>query len=367
MKKDGILVLENGETFYGESFAHKKINFGEVVFNTSMTGYQEILTDPSYKRQIITMTYPEIGNYGIIKKESQSKKIHAHGFIVKNYNHFFYNPDSEGTLSDFLKKEKIVALKNIDTRRLTRIIRDQGAMEAVISSKNLKKDQLLKLLQKQPRFNTFDLAKEVSTKKPYWFFKSPKERYLIGVWDFGVKTNILTLLANYPEVSVVVFPMTTPLEEILSYQFSGLLLSNGPGDPNTIDLNVIETIQNLIGRLPIFGICFGHQVLLKALGHEIYKLKFGHRGANHPIKNTSKIKTSISSQNHGYAVSGDKLSEKDNVEMNLNDNTVAGCFDLRKKCFSVQYHPEASPGPQDSYFHFDSFIELVKKNKKNAS
>ena len=361
MKKTGILVLENGDTFYGESFAFKGISFGEVVFNTSMTGYQEILTDPSYKRQIITLTYPEIGNYGIVKRESQSEKIHAHGLLIKNYNHSYNNPASNDNLKDFLKKKKIIALKNLDTRRLTKILRDQGSMEGAISSKTLKKDHLLNLLKKQPRFHTFDLASEVSTKKSYWYHREKEEKYRIGVLDFGVKKNILNLLSKN-QSSVLVLPITTSKEEIFANRLDGLLLSNGPGDPNALNEEIVIKVKSLIGKIPIFGICFGHQILLKALGKTVYKLKFGHHGANHPIKNFSTQRTTISSQNHGYAIKKTADIKDLQKETNLNDETLAGFFNEGLKCFSVQYHPEGAPGPEDNYHHFNHFIRLVKNH-----
>ena len=345
------------------------MNFGEVVFNTSMTGYQEILTDPSYKRQIITLTYPEIGNYGVIKKESQSKKIHAHGFLIKNYNDSYYNPASDGSLKDFLKKEKIIALKNLDTRKLTRMIRSQGAMEGVISSKLSKKDRLLKLLKEKPRFHTFDLASEVSTKKSYWYHREKQGKLRIGVIDFGVKENILRLLAKN-QASVLVLPLTVSIEEIFSNQLDGILLSNGPGDPNALREDIVVKVKNLIGKVPIFGICFGHQILLKALGKKVYKLKFGHHGANHPIKNFANQRTTISSQNHGYAIektagtegNHEGSHEGSQYEINLNDKTLAGYFNEELRFFSVQYHPEGAPGPQENYEYFNHFLHLIEKN-----
>ncbi len=360
-KKSGILVLENGETFYGESFAAKKTEFGEVVFNTSMTGYQEILTDPSYKQQIITLTYPEIGNYGIVPEDNQSRKIHANGLVIKNYNDFYYNPKSSMTLSDYLKSENTIALKNLDTRRLTKIIREQGAMEGVISSKKLDKTKLLNLLKDQPRFSSLDLAKEVSTKKSYWFYRDKKNTINIGVMDFGVKKNILNLLAQL-NLNVKVFPLHTPFEK-LKENMHGILLSNGPGDPNNTDEEIIKTVTQLINhKIPLFGICFGHQLLMKALGYNIYKLKFGHHGANHPIKNFLNNKTLISSQNHGYAA--ELKEESKEKEINLNDHTLAGIFKTENNFFSVQYHPEGAPGPEDNFYQFQFFLNMVKKNKK---
>jgi len=367
-----ILLLENGTVFEGNSFGAKGQKCGEAVFNTSMTGYQEILTDPSYNEQIITMTYPLIGNYGTNKCDWESKKVFASGFIVKENCSYPSNWRNKDSLSDYLEANNVIGLEGIDTRKLVKHIRTEGAMKGIISSTNTGISNLKKKLESYPGLIGRDIVKDVTVKKPYTWKHGkvdvltgsehkPEKKYKIVAFDFGIKHNILRMLRSHGcEVKVV--SAATSSDEVLNQKPDGVFLSNGPGDPAPVTY-AIETVKNLLGKVPIFGICLGHQILSLALGGKTYKLKFGHRGANHPVKNLQTGKIEITSQNHGFCVDMDSLKNK-NLElthMNLNDNTVEGirCKELR--AFSVQYHPEASPGPHDSSYLFETFIELMGK------
>ena len=365
-----ILLLEDGTVFKGSSFGAKGLKCGEVVFNTSMAGYQEILTDPSYNEQIITMTYPLIGNYGTNKDDWESRKIFAAGFIVKENCDYPSNWRSGESLSDYLKANNIVGLEGIDTRALVKHIREEGAMRGVISSTEFDLANLKKELDKYPGLVGRDIVKNVTAKKPYDWNKGvidvltgrqckPEKKYKVVAFDFGVKQNILRLLRSHG-CDVHVVPAATPAKAVLERKPDGVFLSNGPGDPAPVDY-AIETVRQLLGKVPIFGICLGHQILALALGAKTYKLKFGHRGANHPVKNLKTQKIEITSQNHGFCVDMDSLSKQD-VELthlNLNDNTNEGFRCKDKPAFCVQYHPEASPGPHDSNYLFQDFIDLM--------
>ena len=370
-----ILLLEDGTVFKGSGFGAKGQKCGEVVFNTSMCGYQEILTDPSYNEQIITMTYPLIGNYGTNKEDWESRRTFLRGFIVKekcNYPSSWRNKDS---LDDYLKKNNVVGLEGIDTRKLVKHIRTKGAMRGIISSTELKVSVLKDKLEKYPGLIGRDIVKSVTVKKPYKWDKGvidvlsdkqivPKAKYKVIAMDLGMKQNILRLLCSHG-CGVTVVPANTTAKEILAKKPNGVFLSNGPGDPAAVSY-AIETVKKLLGKVPIFGICLGHQILSLALGGKSYKLKFGHRGANHPVKNLRTGRIEITSQNHGFCVDLDSLKNK-NVElthMNLNDNTLEGIRCKRLGAFSVQYHPEASPGPHDSAYLFEEFIQLMNKAKK---
>ena len=365
-----VLLLEDGTAFEGRSFGARGQKCGEVVFNTSMTGYQEILTDPSYHEQIITMTYPLIGNVGTNKTDRESRKVFAHGFIVKENSSYPSNWRSKETLSDYLKKNNVIGLEGIDTRNLVKHIRTQGAMKGIISSTEFSIANLKRELQKYPGLVGRDIVKDVTAKKPYRWDKGvinvlTKEQvtyqklYKVVAFDYGIKQNILRLLCSHG-CDVYVVPADTPAREVLARKPNGVFLSNGPGDPAAVNY-AIETIRELLGTMPIFGICLGHQILALALGAKTYKLKFGHRGANHPVKNLMTGKIEITSQNHGFCVDIDTLKGK-NVELthiNLNDNTLEGIRCEKKAAFSVQYHPEASPGPHDSSYLFKTFINLM--------
>ena len=365
-----ILLLEDGTVFEGNSFGAKGQKCGEVVFNTSMSGYQEILTDPSYSEQIITMTYPLIGNYGTSSDDCESDRVFASGFIVKENCEIPSNWRNKKSLSDYLKANNVVGLEGIDTRKLVKHIRTKGAMKGIISSDELNVDVLKKQLAKYPGLVGRDIVKDVTTKKSYDWSQGvvdvltgkedkPKSKYKVVAYDFGIKQNILRMLYS-AGCDVLVVPADTSAQEVLKQKPDGVFLSNGPGDPSAVSY-AIENVKELLGKVPIFGICLGHQILALALGGKTYKLKFGHRGANHPVKNLKTEKIEITSQNHGFCVDVDSL-DKNNVEFthwNLNDNTVEGIRSKKLNAFSVQYHPEASPGPHDSSYLFEYFIELM--------
>ena len=352
-----ILLLNDGRIFEGKQLGHSGETTGEVCFNTGMTGYQEILTDPSYCSQIVTMTSPHIGNYGINEEDIESDKIQVSGFVVKEESLIASNWRSKVSLNDYLKNNKIVGIQDIDTRALTRHIRDHGAMNGIISAIDSDVDSLSNKLKKAPSMNGLDLAKVVTTKRVYKW--SEKGKYKVAAIDYGIKRNILNMLAD-KECSVTVFPAETTAKQILDFNPDGVFLSNGPGDPGAVTYG-IKMVKDLLGSKPIFGICLGHQILSLALGAKTFKLKFGHRGINHPVKNLNTSVVEITSQNHGFAV--DLQSLPKNVtptHINLNDSTNEGieCKDL--KAFSVQHHPESSPGPHDSRYLFDKFIKLMK-------
>ncbi|MBN2513746.1 MAG: glutamine-hydrolyzing carbamoyl-phosphate synthase small subunit [Sedimentisphaerales bacterium] len=370
-----ILLLEDGTLFTGRSFGAKGTAVGEVVFNTSMTGYQEITTDPSYFEQILTMTYPMIGNYGTSSDDWESRKLFCSGFIVKENCPFPSNWRNEKTFSDYLKENNVVGLEGIDTRRLVRHIRTQGAMRGIISSSELDINKLRKKLDAYPGLVGRDIVQHVTLGKSYTWTKGvvdvltgqeckPKPVYRVIAYDFGIKQNILRLLISHG-CKVEVVPADTTAAQILKKKPDGVFLSNGPGDPAAVTY-AIDAIRGLLGKMPIFGICLGHQLLGLALGGTTYKLKFGHRGANHPVKNLETGKIEITSQNHGFCVDINSLKDK-NVElthMNLNDNTLEGLRCKKLKAFSVQYHPEASPGPHDSQYLFKQFTDWMGKARK---
>ncbi len=368
-----ILLLEDGTVFEGKSFGAKTQRCGEVVFNTSMTGYQEILTDPSYHEQIITMTYPLIGNYGTNKEDWESGKIFAAGFIVKENCDYPSSWRNEKSFSDYIKENNIAGLEGIDTRALVKHIRTRGAMRGIISSDEFNIEILRQTLEKYPGLVGRDIVKNVTSKKPYNWDRGvidvldntelkPEIKFKVVAFDYGIKQNILRLLRSHG-CQVHVVPAETNAKEVLAEKPDGIFLSNGPGDPAPVSY-AIETIRELLGKVPVFGICLGHQILALALGAKTYKLKFGHRGANHPVKNLRTGQIEITSQNHGFCVDMDSLAGK-NVELthlNLNDNTNEGIYCKKLKAFSVQYHPEASPGPHDSNYLFNDFMELMEKS-----
>ncbi len=372
---DAILALEDGRIFKGKSFGASGERYGEVVFNTSMTGYQEILTDPSYKGQIVAMTYPLIGNYGINKDDMESHRIFLEGFVVKEYSKIASNWRSHKSLGDYLKENNILGIEGIDTRELTLHIRKRGAMKAVLSSVDLNEERLVKKAQASYGLIGIDLVREVTSDKMYiWSSlddptslardKQIKDsRYKVIVLDCGVKYNILRKLIEN-KCQVIVMPAKTKAEEILKLKPDGLLLSNGPGDPAAVKY-VIETTRKLIGKLPIFGICLGHQMLGLALGGRTYKLKFGHHGANHPVKDLKTGKVSITVQNHGFCVDIDSLNKKkvEITHINLNDQTLEGMRHKKLSLFSVQFHPEASAGPHDAQYLFNDFVDLMEKSR----
>jgi len=371
--KKACLVLENGTLFTGQSIGFNGYTEGEIVFNTSMTGYQEILTDPSYNGQIVMMTYPLIGNYGCNPEDMESRQAWVEGFVIKELAALPSNWRKQETLVDFLKKHKIVAIQGVDTRKLTKMIRTGGAQRALITTRNEDIKSLQKRVKKIPSIVGADLASEVTAEKPYrwregiyeWpkgYSAKKKFKYSVVAYDFGIKRNILRSLVSN-RIDVLVVPARTSWEEVLKMKPDGVLLSNGPGDPAPIEY-AIENIRNLIGRIPIFGICLGHQLLALALGGKTFKLKFGHRGANHPVKNLETGAIEITSQNHGFAVDIDSLKGRAKLtHLNLNDMTSEGLSIKEKFLFSVQYHPESSPGPRDSRYLFHDFIQMMEDFK----
>ena len=370
-----ILLLEDGTIFEGRSFGAEGIAVGEVVFNTAMTGYQEITTDPSYYEQILTMTYPMIGNYGTNALDWESRKVFCSGFIVKENCPVPSNWRSEKSFSEYLRENNVVGLEGIDTRKLVRHIRNEGAMRGIISSSELNVGALKKKLDQYPGLVGRDIVKQVTLGKAYAWDKGvvdvladkelkPAKKYKVVAMDYGIKQNILRLLVSHG-CKVEVMPADATAKQILAKKPDGIFLSNGPGDPAVVTY-AINTIRDLLGKLPIFGICLGHQLLGLALGGKTYKLKFGHRGANHPVKNLDTGAIEITSQNHGFCVDMDSLAGK-NVELthiNLNDNTLEGLRCKKLKAFAVQYHPEASPGPHDSQYLFNQFTAWMDKAKK---
>ena len=369
------LALEDGTVFTGVAFGAYGTTTGEVVFNTSMTGYQEILTDPSYCGQIITMTYPEIGNYGVNPEDVESLRPHLSGFVVRSVSEIASNFRSNETLDEYLKKMGIVGISNIDTRALVRITRSQGAMKGAISSETLDDDALIQIAKDSPGLVGRDLVKEVLPDQPldwngqlseWWDLRRDEhsiegEEIKVVAIDFGMKQNIARHLVDQG-FKVRILPGTCTAEEVIACEPDGVFLSNGPGDPEALDY-AIEMIKGILGKFPVFGICLGHQLLSLACGAKTYKLKFGHRGANQPVQEVSTGKIEITSQNHGFCVEPDSLPDCLEVtHYNLNDNTIAGVKHKTLPAFSVQYHPEASAGPHDSQYLFRRFRELLQRD-----
>jgi carbamoyl-phosphate synthase small subunit len=368
--KKAVLVLENGASFVGSSIGYEADAEGEIVFNTSMAGYQEILTDPSYKGQIVTMTYPLIGNYGCNLEDVESWRPWVEGLVVKELAAFPSSWRRKESLSDYLKRHKIVAIQGIDTRKLTKMIREGGAQRAIITTNDDSIQNLVARVRRIPSIVGRDLVREVTTDKPYsWLERTygwpqgylPQRRvkYFVVAYDFGIKRNILRNLASR-QADVLVVPASTPWKEVVGMKPNGVLLSNGPGDPEPLSY-AIQNIRNLIGSVPLFGICLGHQLLALALGAKTYKLKFGHHGGNHPVKNLESGAIEITCQNHGFAVNIDSLKELARLtHINLNDHTAEGFRLEEKHLFSVQYHPESSPGPMDSDYLFQDFMRMME-------
>ncbi|MDD5435036.1 MAG: glutamine-hydrolyzing carbamoyl-phosphate synthase small subunit [Nitrospira sp.] len=371
--KKAILALADGTVFEGTSFGAEGEAGGEVVFNTSMSGYQEILTDPSYKGQIVTMTYPHIGNYGVNEEDVESSRPHLSGFIVKELSQYPSNWRSQKSLHEYLKGHGVVGIQGIDTRALTSRLRNYGSIEGVISTDELNPEQLVRKARSASGITGHDLVKEVTCERVYRWKESPPTqigttgvgegegefRFSIVVYDFGVKWNILRMLTYYG-CDVTVVPASTPAEDVLSMNADGILLSNGPGDPEAVTYG-IESIKKLIGKKPIFGICLGHQLLGLALGGKTYKLKFGHHGGNQPVMDLFTKKVEITAQNHNFAVDLDSIgSDVELTHINLNDQTMEGMRHKEYPVFSVQYHPESSPGPHDSWYLFERFREMMK-------
>lgn len=369
-----VLALEDGTIFEGKSFGFPGERAGELVFNTSMTGYQEILTDPSYKGQIVIMTYPLIGNYGINREDMESGTPKVEGFIIKENSPIFSNWRGESSLSEYLITHRVMGVEGMDTRALTLHIREKGAMKAVISTEDFNRDSLIEKAKASPGLIGRDLVKEVTCQEPYEWKEEilsefslpfptlpPFQRKLrVIVLDFGVKYNILRSLKQFG-CEVIVVPASSKPGIILSYQPDGILLSNGPGDPEGVPY-AVETVKELMEQKPIFGICLGHQLLALALGGKTFKLKFGHRGANQPVKDLQTGRVMITSQNHGFCVDPGTLNpeEIELTQINLNDKTLEGMRHKKLPIFSVQYHPEASPGPHDTHYLFEEFVRIME-------
>lgn len=361
LSKTAILVLEDGRIFRGRAFGAEGETFGEMVFNTSMTGYQEILTDPSYAGQIVCMTYPLIGNYGVNKDDTESRRPWVEGLVVREASRIASNWRAEETLDSYLKRHNIVGIEHLDTRALVRHIRSRGAMRAIISSVDLDEESLLEKVKASPEMKNRELASAVTIEKAYEF-PAEKEKFHVVAYDFGVKTNSLREFAKFG-CRLTIVPAETPATEVLALEPDGIFLSNGPGDPASMKEVVAEIKKLTESNVPIFGICLGHQILGQVFGGETYKLLFGHRGGNQPIKNLETGKVEITSHNHGFAVDAESLpADVEVTHINLNDQTVAGLKHKSLPVFSVQYHPEAAPGPHDSEYLFKQFVELMKTN-----
>ena len=370
-KKDAKLILQNGSVFKGFSFGAKGQALGEVVFNTGMTGYQEVMTDPSYFGQLLTFTYPEIGNTGINYEDSESLDNIVKGIIVRNYSNNTSNWRSRISLNEWMLKNNVIGLYGIDTRALVKILRKNGSMNGIITTDELTFDECMNLIDKSPKMSGLDLSEKVSTKKRYIWSETSKPNFDIRLQksiskklkvvaiDFGIKKSILQRFISHG-CEVVVLPASSTFQEVLSENPNGVFFSNGPGDPSAVKEG-IQLAKSLmeIGTLPMFGICLGHQIFGLALGGQTYKLQFGHRGLNHPCGSENIVE--ITSQNHGFVIDGKSLSQ-DKVQithLNLNDKTVAGLKVINKPIFSVQYHPEAGPGPHDSDYLFSNFVSLM--------
>ena len=355
-----ILALEDGRYFTGLGFGAKGTTVGELVFNTSITGYQEIMTDPSYAGQVVTLTYPEIGNYGANDEDLESKQIYARGMVIRHLTRRYSSWRATYSLSDFLAKQNIVGISSVDTRAITRHIRDRGAMRCAISNQGLSHTQLIEMANSAAAMVGADYTNEVTTKKTYHMGNG---KYRIAVMDFGIKANILDQLVKQ-NFSLDIYPANTTASEILATHPDGIFLSNGPGDPAAC-VQVIEELKKLIAsKLPIFGICLGHQLLSLALGAKTYKLKFGHRGGNQPVKDLLTGKVEITCQNHGFAVDESTLPDTLALtHVNLNDKSVEGFTHRALPIFGIQYHPEASPGPHDSRYLFQRFADFINANK----
>ena len=356
-----VLVLEDGRTFQGASFGADGTAFGEMVFNTSMSGYQEILTDPSYAGQIVCMTYPLIGNYGVNEEDIESRRPWVEGFVVREASRIVSNWRSTESLGSYLIRNNIVGIEQIDTRALVRHIRDKGAMRAGLSTVELDPKGLLEQVLASPEMNNRELASAVTIEERFDYPAGDGARFHVVAYDFGVKTNSLREFAKFG-CKITVVPADTSAEEVLALKPDGVFLSNGPGDPASMT-KVIDEIKKLTeSQTPMFGICLGHQLIGSAFGGETYKLKFGHRGGNQPIKDLTTGKIEITSHNHGFAVDADSLpADVEVTHVNLNDHTVAGLRHKSLPVFSVQYHPESAPGPHDSEYLFERFVDLMKR------
>jgi len=359
-KEKAVLILEDGTYFIGKSIGKKGISGGEICFNTGMSGYQEIYTDPSYYGQIVVNTTSHIGNYGVRDKEQESTRPKISGLVVNDYSIIHSRHQSNSSLQDYLEHNDIVGISNVDTRKIVRHIRSKGAMNCLISSEELDLEVLKKKVTEVPSMEGLELASKVSVKEPF-FYGDPKAKFRVAALDIGIKVSILMHLSQRG-CYVQVFPAKTTFEEMEAWNPNGYFFSNGPGDPAVMEYAVNAAKLILDSNKPVFGICLGHQIIALAGGLSTFKMHHGHRGLNHPIKNLETGLCEVTSQNHGFCVSREDVEKNKNVEVthiNLNDNTIAGIRLKDKPVFSVQYHPESSPGPHDSRYLFDSFIDLM--------
>jgi carbamoyl-phosphate synthase small subunit len=364
-KLPAVLLLEDGTVYHGKAAGKIGTTTGEICFNTGMTGYQEVFTDPSYFGQIMVTTNAHIGNYGVRDEETESGDIKISGLVCKNFNIAFSRKQSNKTIQDYFQEENIVGISDVDTRSLVRHIRDKGAMNAIISSEVLDLDELKAKLAEVPSMDGLELSSQVSTKEPY-FYGNEQGKHRVAVLDLGVKKNILRNFDDR-DVFVKVFPAKTPFEEMEQWGADGYFISNGPGDPAAMPYAVETVKKALAADKPLFGICLGHQLLALANGIRTQKMFNGHRGLNHPVKNIILDHCEVTSQNHGFGVVADDVRNSDKVEithLNLNDHSVEGIQVKNKKAFSVQYHPESSPGPHDSRYLFDQFVNYMSDEKK---
>ena len=364
-KRKALILLQDGTIFYGKSVGNREGKAsGEVCFNTGMTGYQEIFTDPSYYGQLMVTTNAHIGNYGTNEGENESDSVKIAGLICKNFSYFESRPASDATLEEFLEKNNIFAISDVDTRALVTYIRENGAMNAIISTDVENVEGLKEELKKVPNMDGLELASKVSAKEPY-FYGDENAKYKIAALDVGIKTNILRNLAKR-DAYVKVFPYDATYAEMKEWNPDGYFLSNGPGDPQPLESAIGVTKEIIAENQPLFGICLGHQIIALANGIGTYKMHHGHRGINHPVKNLKSGKGEITSQNHGFSVDKDQTENHADVEVThicLNDGTVGGLAMKSKNVFSVQYHPEASPGPHDASYLFDEFIDRIAASK----
>lgn len=360
-KKKAVIVLEDGKVFYGKAAGKIGTTTGEICFNTGMTGYQEIFTDPSYYKQIVVMTASHVGNYGVAIEEVESDGMKIAGMVCKSFSPYYSRPGGNSSLQEYFENQDMVSISDVDTRALVRYIRDKGAMNAIISSDELDVEVLKEQLKNEPSMAGLELASKVSCLEPYYFGDENADKK-VAVLDFGIKNNILRCISDRG-VYLKVFPYNSSFEDLKSWEPDGIFLSNGPGDPSSMQ-DVQKEVKKIISSdYPVFGICLGHQMIATALGLSTFKMHNGHRGCNHPVRNEITGKCEVTSQNHGFVVKLEDAQAKDNIEIthiHLNDGTLAGLKIKGKDIFSVQFHPEASPGPHDSRYLFDQFVENIK-------